>query len=88
MTEEPHTSTAFALLFLLNRLESIMSGSHISAVHFYWTQFETHRKPILSLSQRLLINCRYASINSVCYSFVGVFRKIVVITQNLKFNLI
>ena len=62
MTAEPHTSGAFALLFLLNRLQSITSGSHVSAVHFYWTQLEHHRKLTLSLSQRLLINCRYASI--------------------------
>lgn len=87
MTEELPTSGAFAVLFLLNRLESIMSGSHVSAVNFYWTQLETHRKLILSLSRRLLTNCRYASINTVCYSFVGISRTIVVITQNLKFKI-
>lgn len=62
MTAEPHTSGAFALLFLLNRLQLIMSGSHVSAVHFCWIHLEPHRKLILSMSQRLLINCRYASI--------------------------
>ena len=88
MTAEPHTSGAYTLLFLHNRLESITSGSHVSAMHFYCTQLEPQRKLILSLSQKLLINCRYAAIKGVCYSFVRIFRKIVVLTQNLKFNLI